>query len=126
MTLKKYLAVMVIATAVCWTVFLFVASVINPEATNGIGFFLFYLSLFMAFSGTAALIGFLIRFVALKRELAFHAVRIAFRQSFLFSLFVISVLILLSQGLFNWLNLLMLIVVFVIIETVMISSSKNR
>jgi diacylglycerol kinase len=80
----------------------------------------------MALSGTASLIGFLIRFVALKRELAFHAVQIAFRQSFLFALFIIAILILLSQGLFNWLNLLMLIVVFVITETVMISSSKNR
>lgn len=126
MTLKKYLAVMVLATAVCWTIFLFVASVINPESTNTIGFFLFYLSLFMALSGTASLVGFLIRFVALKRDLAFHAVRIAFRQSFLFALFIIAILILLSQSLFNWLNLLMLIVVFVITETVMISSSKNR
>ena len=126
MTLKKYLAVMVLATAVCWTIFLFVASVINPESTNSIGFFLFYLSLFMALSGTASLVGFLIRFVALKRDLAFRAVRIAFRQSFLFALFIIAILILLSQDLFNWLNLLMLIVVFVITETVMISSSKNR
>lgn len=126
MTLKKYLAVMAVATAICWTVFLFVASVINPEMTNWIGFFLFYVSLFMALSGTAALGGFLVRFVALKRELAFHAVRIAFRQSFLFSLFVISLLVLLSQDLFNWLNLIMLVVVFTIAETVMISSSKGR
>lgn len=126
MTLKKYLAVMAIATAICWTVFLFVASVINPEMTNWIGFFLFYISLFMALSGTAALGGFLIRFVALKKELAFHAVRIAFRQSSLFSLFIISLLILLSQDLFNWLNLIMLVVVFIIAETVMISSSKSR
>lgn len=126
MTLKKYLAVMVFATAVCWTIFLFVSSVINPESTNGIGFFLFYLSLFMGLSGTASLVGFLVRFVALKRDLAFHAVRIAFRQSFLFALFVIAILILLSHGLFNLLNLLMLIVVFVITETVMISSAKNR
>jgi hypothetical protein len=126
MTLKKYLAVMVIATAICWTIFLFVSSMVNPEATNWIGFFLFYLSLFMALSGTASLVGFLIRFVALKRELAFHAVRIAFRQSFMFALFIISILILLSQSLFNWLNLIMLIVVFTITETVMINSSKNR
>ncbi len=126
MTLKKYLAVMAVATAICWTVFLFVSSVINPEATNWIGFFLFYVSLFMALSGTASLVGFLIRFVALKRELAFYAVGIAFRQSFLFSLFIVAILILLSQGLFNWLNLIMLTVVFTIFEVVIISSSKNH
>lgn len=126
MTLKKYLAVMVIATTICWTIFLFVSSVVNPEATNWIGFFLFYLAIFMALSGTASLVGFLIRFVALKRELAFYAVKIAFRQSFMFALFVVAILILLSQSLFNWFNLIMLIVVFTITETVMINSSKTR
>lgn len=126
MTLKKYLILTAIATAVCWTIFLFVASVVNPELTNWLGFFLFYLSLFMAISGTASLVGFLIRFVALRHELAFYAVKVAYRQSFLFSLFIIAILILLSQSLFTWLNLLMLVAVFVIAEMVMIHSQKTR
>lgn len=126
MTLKKYLMVTAIATAICWTVFLFVSSVINPESTSWLGFVLFYIALFMAVSGTASLIGFLIRFVALRHELAFYAVKIAYRQSFMFALFIILILILLSQGLFTWLNLLMLITMFVIAETVMIHSQKNR
>jgi hypothetical protein len=114
------------ATAVCWTVFLFVSSVINPESTSLLGFLLFYLALFMSVSGTASLIGFLIRFVALRHELVFYAVKIAYRQSFMFSLFVILTLILLSQGLFTWLNLIMLIAVFVISEMFMIHSQKTR
>lgn len=126
MTLKKYLMVIAIATAVCWTVFLFVSSVINPEATSWLGFALFYLALFMAVSGTASLIGFLIRFVALRHELVFYAVKIAYRQSFMFALFIIITLILLSQGLFTWLNLVMLVTVFVIAEMVMINSQKTR
>ena len=115
-----------VATAVCWTVFLFIASVVNPEITSWLGFVLFYLSLFMAVSGTASLIGFLIRFVALRHELVFYAVKIAYRQSFMFALFIIITLILLSQGLFTWLNLFMLIAVFVIAEMVMINSQKTR
>ena len=126
MTLKKYLMLTAFATAICWTIFLFIASVINPELTNTLGFFLFYLSLFMAISGTASLIGFLIRFVALRHELAFYAVRVAYRQSFMFALFIIAILILLSQSLFTWLNLFMLIAVFVIAETFMIHSQKTR
>ena len=126
MTLKKYLMVTALATAVCWTVFLFVSSVINPELTSWLGFLLFYLSLFMAVSGTASLIGFLIRFVDLKHELAFYAVKIAYRQSFLFALFIIAILVLLSQDLFTWLNLFMLIAVFVIAETFMIHAQKIR
>jgi len=126
MTLKKYLMLTALATAICWTIFLFISSVINPELTNTLGFFLFYLSLFMAISGTASLIGFLIRFVALRHELAFYAVKIAYRQSFMFALFIIAILMLLSQGLFTWLNLFMLIAVFVIAETFMIHSQKTR
>lgn len=125
MTLKRYLMLTAVATAICWTVFLFVSSVINPEMTSWVGFFVFYLALFMALSGTASLIGFLIRFVALKHELAFYAVKTAFRQSFIFALFIIAILILLSQSLFNWLNLFMLVALFVIAEMFMIHS-KNR
>lgn len=117
--------VIAVATAICWTVFLFVASVVNPESTSILGFLLFYLALFMAISGTASLIGFLIRFVALHHELAFYAVKIAYRQSFMFALFIIATLILLSQGLFTWLNLIMLIAVFLIAEMIMIHSQKK-
>ena len=126
MTLKKYLMVTAIATAVCWTVFLFISSIVNPETTSLLGFLLFYLALFMAISGTASLVGFLIRFVALRHELAFYAVKIAYRQSFMFALFIIITLILLSQNLFTWLNLIMLIIIFVASEMMMIHAQKNR
>ncbi len=126
MTLKKYLMVTAIATAICWTVFLFVSSVINPETTSLLGFLLFYLALFMSVSGTASLIGFLIRFVALRHELVFYAVKIAYRQSFMFALFIVITLILASQSLFTWLNLFMLIIVFAISEMMMIHSQKTR
>jgi hypothetical protein len=125
MTLKKYLMVIAIATALCWTIFLFVASVVNPESTSILGFLMFYIALFMAISGTASLVGFLVRFVALRHELAFYAVKIAYRQSFMFALFIIATLILLSQSLFTWLNLIMLIAVFLIAEMIMIHSQKK-
>lgn len=126
MTLKKYLMAMAVLAAICWTIFLFVTSVVNPETTSYLGFILFYLSLFMAASGTASLVGFLVRFVALRHELVFYAVKIAYRQSFMFALFVVITLILLSYDLFTWLNLVMLLAVFLIMETVMIHSQKNR
>ncbi|MFA6995519.1 MAG: hypothetical protein WC249_03900 [Patescibacteria group bacterium] len=126
MTLKNYLGVMSILSFVCWGIFLFVASLVDPLATNWLGFLLFYLALFISLIGTAALSGFLIRFVALKKELAFNSVKVAFRQSFLFSLFVIIILILQAQELFNWLNLSLLVIIFAILELVLISFKKNR
>lgn len=126
MTLKNYLFVMSALTAVCWGIFIFVAGLVDPTATNWLGFILFYLSLFLSLSGSAALIGFIFRFVALKKELAFNLVKVAFRQSFLFSLFIIFLLILKSQQLFNWVNLLLLVIIFAVIELFLISYKKSR
>jgi hypothetical protein len=126
MTLKKYLLVMGVLTAVCWGIFLFVANLVDPTATNWLGYLLFYFSLLIALIGTTALIGFIFRFIALRKELAFNLVKVAFRQSFLFSLFVIIILILKSQHLFNWLNLSLLVIIFTVLELFLISVPKSR
>lgn len=126
MTLKNYLFVMLVLTAICWGIFFFVAGLVDPTATNWFGYALFYLALFLSLSGTTALIGFIVRFVALKKELAFNLVKVAFRQSFLFSLFIIFLLILKSLQLFNWINLFLLVIIFAILELFLISYKKGR
>ena len=83
MTLRTYIILMSIMSLLCWGVWVFILFLVNPETTNWIGFSLFYSSLFLAIVGTAAIIGFFIRFVLLKQELAFRLVKEAFRQSFL-------------------------------------------
>jgi hypothetical protein len=112
MTLKNYLFVMSVLTAVCWSIFFFVADIINPFSTNWLGFLLFYTSLFIALVGLSTLVGFLFRFVILKKGLAFNLVKLSFRQSFLFSLFLVSALFLQANSLLTWLNLLFLILIF--------------
>jgi uncharacterized membrane protein len=115
-----------VLTAVCWGIFIFVAGLVDPTATNWLGFILFYLALFLALSGLAALVGFIIRFVALKEELAFNLVKLAFRQSFVFALFIILLLVLKSQHLFTWLNLGLLVIIFAILELMLINYKKSR
>jgi hypothetical protein len=117
---------MLTLTVICWGIFFFVAGLVDPTATNWLGFLLFYLALLISLIGTTALIGFFVRFVALRKELAFNLVRVAFRQSFLFSLFVVLLLFMRSQHLFNWLNLLLLVVIFTILELFLTSYQKNR
>lgn len=126
MTLKNYLIVMGMMTALCWGIFAFIFSLIDPTSTNWLGFMLFYVSLFLSLSGTAALIGFVVRFVALQRELAFYAVSTAFRQSFLFSLFIVISLNLLHFSLFTWLNVILLLMIFAILELFIASYKKSR
>ncbi|PIR13078.1 hypothetical protein COV49_03380 [Candidatus Falkowbacteria bacterium CG11_big_fil_rev_8_21_14_0_20_39_10] len=112
---------MIMATLVCWGLWAFVLWSVNPETTNWLGFSLFYLALFLSLAGTAAIIGFLVRFIFLKRQLAFRAVKIAFRQSFIFAFLITTSLVLLAYDLFTWLNLVLLVVGLSALEYFLIS-----
>jgi len=124
MNLKKYLIIMSILTAFCWAIFGYVIFTVDPNQTNIVGFSMFYSSLFISLVGTAAIFGFLVRFVGLKKDLAFKSVKEAFRQSFLFSLLVVIGLYLLSKDLFTWLNLLYLIGGLSILEFFLLGYEK--
>ena len=116
---------MAAATLVCWLLWAVVVFIIDPEITNVVGYSLFYATLFLALVGSSAIIGFLIRFVALRQALAFRLVKEAFRQSFLFSILIITCLILLSLDLFTWLNLSFLIIGLTIMEFFLLSYERK-
>lgn len=126
MPLRLYLLIMLAMTAFCWLVFGYVVWTVNPETTNAVGFWLFYLSLFLALSGAAAIIGFLVRFVGLRHELVIDKVKIAFRQSFLFAGFIAASLFLLSRGLLTGGNLLILIVGLSMLEFFLLSYGRTK
>ncbi len=125
MTLKNYLVFMVATTAFLWGLFVFIINLINPENTNTLGFTIFYVSLFLALAGTTAIGGFFVRFKLMKKELAVRAVKTAFRQSFLFSFLLVAILFLLSQKLFSWFNLILLILILSVLEFLLISSKQK-
>jgi len=125
MTLRTYLIIMIAMTLLCWSAWSVVLFTIDPGITNWIGLTLFYSSLFLSIVGSAAIIGFLLRFVVLKQELLWRIVKEAFRQSFLFALLIVVSLILLSHNLFTWLNLLFLVVGLTILEFFMLSLEKK-
>ncbi|MFZ4648621.1 MAG: hypothetical protein ACOYMB_03220 [Patescibacteria group bacterium] len=125
MTLKNYLIFMSSTTGVCWGAFAFVAGLIDPSKTNWLGFVLFYLSLFLALAGTFALVGFLFRFIVFKGEVAFRAVKLAFHQSFVFSSFVIILLLLASRDLLTWFNSSLLALLFLVFEFFVASRAKK-
>lgn len=126
MTLKNYLIVMSVVTIMCWAIFALMLNVINPATTNYLGFGLFYFSLFLSLSGTASLVGFIFRFVALRKSLVFQSVRNAFRQSFLFALFIVISLFLLASDLFTWLNVILLLIIFIVLELFISSYKKGK
>lgn len=126
MSLRAYLGLMIMATLLSAGVFGVAITVIDPYKTNLLGFSLFYASLFLTVMGVAAIVGFVIRFVILRKHLASRAVIISFRQAFLMSFLVIASLVLLAHKLFSWFNVLLLIIVFSTLEFFLISLSSEK
>jgi hypothetical protein len=126
MTLKQYLVTMLIVTVTCWFIWIFIVLTVNPEITNWIGFSLFYFSLFLAIAGTASIVGFVFRFIIFREELIYRLVKIAWRQSFLFSLLIMVSLMLLAHNLFSWLNMLLLVIGLSTLEFFLLSWQKQK
>jgi hypothetical protein len=126
MTLRAYLSLMIMATLLSAGVFGVAITVIDPYQTNLLGFALFYASLFLTVMGVAAIIGFFIRFIVLRKHLAGRAVTVSFRQAFLIAFLVIASLVLLAHKLFSWFNVLLLIIVFSTLEFFLISLSSEK
>lgn len=125
MTLRAYLVLMILATFVCFFSFTISVMMIDPDTTNWVGFSLFYLSLFFSLMGFMSILGFLFRFVFLRKDLESRLVIVSFRQAFLVSFLIAAVLFLLSLNLFSWLNLLLLIIVFSALEFFLLSYETN-
>lgn len=126
MTLKHYIISMSIMTTITWSVFVYILFIIDPENTNWLGFVLFYATLFVSLVGTASMAGFLVRFLMLKQQLVWEAVKEAFRQSFLFALLLIISLVLLSQDLFTWLNIILLVLGLSALEYFLLTITKDQ
>ncbi len=116
MSLKQYLTLMSIAFILCWLSFFMVIFFINPQEAGFLGFFLFYLSLFLALTDTFALAGFFLRIWLLDRPI-FTQVIVSFRQAIWFSLFVVFCLILQSKRLLNLWVIILLILFLSFIES---------
>jgi len=125
MSLRNYLIIILFCSLVSWAAFVFVLNLVNPEATNFVGFLLFYASLFLSVMSTAAIVGFLFRFVALRREVVSKSVKSAFRQSFLFGFLIIIILIFLSRGLFNWPNVTLMVIGLSVLEFFLLGYEKS-
>lgn len=115
---------MALATLVCWGAWIVVINNIDPTETGFLGFFFFYFSLFLAITGTLSVVGFFIRKLILKEELAFRHVAVAFRQAVLFAILIIGSLILQNHNLLTWWNIILFILALTVLEFFFISFKK--
>jgi hypothetical protein len=110
MTLRQLIILILAATLLLWAGWSWTLFVIDPDATNWLGFLFFYAIFFLAMTGTMALAGLFLRQKRGTDMLLYHLVRITFRQGLLLSTLLTALLIL--QGM-RWLSSVAMAVLFV-------------
>lgn len=127
MTLRQYLIIMSGATLICWLVWLLVIFLYDPRTAGFIGFLLFYTSLFLSVLGTFSVCGFFIRAKLINNEeIVFRHIKRTFRQGIIFSLFLITVLLLAQFRLLTWWNFTMLLTFYIFLEGLIFTNRKYQ
>ena len=115
LNLSTYLIGLVLVSFLAGSCLAAILIYFDPISSSLIIFILFYLSLFITFSSVLTLIGWFIRRLSQKRKFplpnkeAIRRLEISFRQGMLLSIVLITVLILQSQRILSWWNLLIIV-----------------
>lgn len=127
MTLRNYLTSVGIATLATWVLVSVIVLSVNPFAAQPAVLAVFYLTLFLALSGTFALIGFVLRLGLLRRDrLVSFQVFVSFRQAVLLAALSILLLFLRSVGRLNWVSLTLSLIGLTALEFLFISVGLKR
>jgi hypothetical protein len=127
MTLKQYLLVMSVGTALALGVFILALFKITPRTASPIGLLIFYAGLFLTLMGLLSIIGFVWRAWVIKQdEPHFRLVAKSFRHAALLSVLLILALILQSQRYLKWWAVSVLVIIFTITEVLLSAKTKER
>lgn len=116
MSFRLYLIIMTISAIISWMLFGAVVYYISPIEIANLSPIIFYLTLCLSLVSTLALIGIAVRIKIFKKEPIFRQVNISLRQSVWFAAIIIFSLFLKTKNSFNWLNILLFLIVIVVIE----------
>lgn len=117
MNLLAYLVGLVLVSIVAGACLSAILVYFNPFTSGLLVFISFYFSLFIVSASVFTLIGWIIRIISKKRRSplpkkeAIHRFEVSFRQGMFLSAILIASLILQSQKVLSWWNLLILVVV---------------
>lgn len=126
MTLRQYLLLMTAGTALSWVAVGLIVSTVDPNKAPLAVFAVFYMSIFLAFTGTFSVCGFLLRIGLLKEQLVVSRhVAISFRQSLLLSLLLVIAMYLSSKSLLNGWNAVLIVMALTVLEFFFISAKKR-
>jgi len=126
MGLKIFQILIFLGTIIAWISLGLIIFYFDPGQISLLGLTIFYVNLFLVLSGTIFIISDFLKSKIFRRQLLVNRVRISVRHAGLFSILVIGWGILKTQGLLQWWNLALLIMILAVLEFFFISSQKQR
>jgi len=125
MTIRHYLSLMLMGTALSCGAVVLIMTMVDPAGTQPLIFAVFFASLFLALTGTFSILGFISRIAVLGK--GFHLskqVAVSFRQAAILSLLVTLALFLQSKSMLTWWNATLAVALATVIESFFITTKK--
>ncbi len=117
MTLRTYLALMAVGTALSWGAVALIVVALDPAQTPTIVVVMLYASALLALTGTFSIAGLALRRTILRGEfLVSRQVAVSFRQAILLALLVVIALAFRSRSLLTWWNAALLAAAALLLE----------
>jgi hypothetical protein len=125
MTVRSFMIGTLATLILSWGILALIIMWVDPlSSTASVAFILFFLSIFLAVSSTAALVGYGVRSVFLRSQLPAYRVRPALRQGVFLGVFVDLLLFLQLERLLVWWVSAIIVLLFIVVELVFISYDK--
>ena len=126
MTIRQYIFIMTLATALCWVSWGFVIKNVDPFQASALSFVFFYISLLLALVGTISIFVFSLRYFFSRRmQPMFRFVQQSFHEAIVFSVALVTLLYLQGKGLlFGWIGLTF--VLLITIGSIFLFINKNH
>ncbi|MFH0928278.1 MAG: hypothetical protein V1821_02270 [bacterium] len=126
MTLRQYIFLMLLGTALALGALGLVIFMTSPEEAGTVVLIVFYALIFFGTLGATTLIGLLVRFLFNReRQSTPVKVEISFRQGVLLAALLTSTLLFQSQHILNWWNALLLTGAVCTVETVFLKLNSR-
>ncbi|GEM_PF-3512128 len=125
-TLRNYLGFLVSLSLISLLAFLVVVWTVEPSQSSSLTITLFYITLAGALASFFAIVGLFLRRWGKKHEPLPHQVKVAFRQGLILSLVIIATLLLQRVQLFSWLNMILLVALATVVESLFLAKRTDR
>ena len=125
MSPNLYMIGVLLASLFSWSAWALVLTRTDPYAGGSTALTWFYVTLFLALTGTFTIIGFYLRVWLKHNALYYQNVNVSFRQGALFSFAVCGLLALQSLRVLNWWDGLLVIAIIVMVEFAFLARGRE-